>query len=211
MPHEKEAKFRVESFGPVRRALRRAGAVYVQTAVQTDCYFDTPDRRLLAADQGLRIRRVRLLRAARSGADARPLLTFKGPAGGSRRVKIRREIQTRVDDAEAVAAALAAAGLLPVLTVQKRRASWRLGGCLIELDELPVIGRFVEVEAPDEQHIERARRTLGLPGEPIADHYLSMLTRACPRAGRTCLAATFDRVTGCGGPQCPARRRARRR
>jgi len=197
MPHETEAKFPVESFEAVRRALRKAGAAYRFTVLQTDTYYDTPERSLLAADQGLRIRRLRYLRSARGHRDDRPELTFKGSGNGSRRAKVRHEIQTRIDDADALEAVLQAAGLVRMLTIRKRRASYHLAGCTIELDKLPMIGRFVEVEAPDEEHLDRVRRRLGLTGEPVTDHYVNLVTRKCSRLSRDCSEATAENCRRC--------------
>lgn len=192
MPHEIEAKFKVDNHRAVRRALRRAGAEYIATVIQTDRYFDTPRRKLLKRDCGLRIRSLRPLRRGARGLDTRPLLTVKGPPRPSGSAKIRREIQARLDDAPGLVEVLAAMGLAPCFTVQKRRASYRLAPCLIELDELPLIGCFVEIEAPCEKDIAEMCRRLGLDGPPITDHYVNLVTAACKRADRPCTGATFD-------------------
>ena len=178
MPQEIEVKFKVEDFGRVRRALRKAGAKYLGTVLQTDTYFDTPGRMLLRGDRGLRIRKVRCLRRGSGAIDTRPQLTYKGAAHTSRVAKIRREIQTHFDDEEALIRVFGACGLEATATVRKRRASYRLGRCLVELDERPGLGRYVEIEGPDEKRIHAAARKLALEGEPITDHYVNMLARA---------------------------------
>lgn len=172
---EIEAKFKVESFAGVRKALRQAGAGYLGTVRQTDTYFDTPDRRLLKDDTGVRIRRVRCLRSSGVKKDTRPQLTFKGPARRRSTAKIRREIQTRIDDAGALEKILRGIGLTATITIKKRRASYRLARCRVELDELPVIGRFVEIEAASEKQVLAAARRLGLSGRPIKDHYVNLV------------------------------------
>ena len=203
MSHEIEAKFNVPDFRAVRRRLRELGAVYLGTDLQTDSYYDTPDRRLLSEDKGLRIRRTRHLRGPSPvggktpNADTRALLTYKGPADGHKRAKIRREIQTRVDSHRALGDILTALGLAPTLTIQKKRASYRLGSCLVELDELPVIGRFVEIEAPTPKRIEALRVKLDIRSEPCTDHYITLLTVACSRVSEACLEVTFDNCTDC--------------
>jgi adenylate cyclase class 2 len=203
MSHEIEVKFRVEDFAAVRKALRARNARNVATVVQTDTYFDRPDGSLRAGDCGLRLRELRYLRSAATVADreTRPQLTFKGPAGEHERVKVRREIQTHVDDGGAMRQVLEGLGLSVSLSVQKKRSTWRLDGCTIELDELPLIGRYVEIEGRDDEHVHRAATHLGLDGEPITDHYLDLLTRACPRAGRTCHQIHLDRCPP-GGDAC---------
>lgn len=174
---EIEAKYRVQSFQPVRRRLREAGGEYLCTMRQVDTYYDTGGGMLLGRDCGLRIRTFRCLRRGAGAVDTRPLLTVKGPAGESKLAKIRREVQTRLDDCGAVEELIFAIGLEPTVTVVKRRASYRLGRCLVELDELPVIGRFVEIEAPLERNLRATAECLGLYGEAICDHYVNLLQR----------------------------------
>jgi adenylate cyclase class 2 len=189
MPEEKEAKFRVSNHLAVRRALRKAGAECLGTALQTDRYFDFPDAALRRSDRGLRIRTVRVLRSpkgklARPGKriDLRPLVTFKGPRRPGK-IKIRPEFQTTVDDAEALEEILRACGLSASLTIQKRRSSFRLDRCRVELDELPLLGCFVEVEGPSEGAIRGACRKLGLRGEPITDAYTKLVSEYCRAHG----------------------------
>ncbi|MDP6636899.1 MAG: class IV adenylate cyclase [Phycisphaerae bacterium] len=203
MPHEIEAKFKVSDFRAIRRRLVGLGAVYLGTDLQTDVYYDTPDRGLLGEDKGLRIRRTRRLRSPSAAdrdaihSDTRALLTYKGPSGANDRAKIRREIQTRVDSPQALDEILTALGLTPTLTIQKKRIGYRLGSCTVELDELPIIGRFVEIEAPTTQRIEAVGRELRIKAEPSTDHYITLLSRACGHVSDTCLEITFDNCTDC--------------
>jgi adenylate cyclase class 2 len=184
MAEEVEVKYRVADFGAVRKALRRQGGKYASTVEQEDAYFDTPEGLLRGRDCGLRIRRTHRLRAAAGErVDTRPLLTAKGPARASRRAKIRREVQTRLPDVEPVLEILRAVGLGETVTVRKKRTTYRLGECLVELDELPDAGRFVEVEAPDEPTLHAVCESLGLTGEPITDHYVNLVLAA--RGGST--------------------------
>ncbi len=179
MSHEIEAKFKVADFAAVRRALRAAGAKFAGAVEQTDDYYDTPDKSLLARDCGLRIRKMKIIRRGGSPIDTRPLLTYKGPNGNHKRMKIRREVQTHLDCPFAVAEVLEACGMQLTMRIQKRRSSYRLGRCLVELDELPVIGRFVEIEGPTEKLIDAAARKLRLETEPITTHYITLLSKAC--------------------------------
>jgi adenylate cyclase class 2 len=194
--YEIEVKFKVDDFAPVRRALRRAGAKYIATVIQTDSYYDTADRMLLGRDCGLRIRLFRPVRSAAGGIDTRPLLTAKGPRSG-RAAKFRREVQTRLEDPQAVVSILEAMGLKLTLSIQKRRATYTWNGCLVELDELPVIGKFIEVEAGSEKALDRICRRLGLQAERITEHYVNLLQAAggVPRPGRS-----FRLARGAGNP-----------
>ena len=192
MAHEIEAKFKVADHQAVRKALRRERAEYLATVVLTDCYYDTFARALLDRDCGLRIRHVRCLRRGARALDTRPLLTVKGPGRPSARAKIRHEVQARLDDAPGAVELLEAMDLMLTFTVQKRRASYRLAGCLIELDELPLIGCFVEIEAPREGDIAEMATRLGIEGPPITDHYVALMAAACKQAGLPVNGATFE-------------------
>jgi predicted adenylyl cyclase CyaB len=197
MPHETEMKFKVDRLSSVARRLAALGARRLYTVLQEDCYFDSPRRRLLRSGCGLRLRTQRLLRTGCGRLDVRPELTYKGPARRGCRAKLRPEYQTHIDDASAVATVLEACGLRPMLHLQKRRASYRLNRCTVELDELPVLGCFVEIEGPGEASIERACRALHLAGPPIRSHYVRLLQARCGRAGRQCREVTFRTCRHC--------------
>ena len=130
-------------------------------------------------------------------ASMHALLTYKGPRQKHGRAKIRREIQTRVEDGAALAAILTDLGLCRRFVLQKRRQSFRLGRCLVELDELPLLGLFVEIEGTSVAAIESVCRRLALEGEPVRDSYVQLTLKACPRAGRRCLEVTFRRCAAC--------------
>ena len=180
MAQEIELKVAVSSHSEVVDALRAAGGEAVGAFVQTDCFFDTADRSLFHSDRGLRLRRVEARADEDGGGQAGPgtVVTFKGPRRAKEGLKVRAEFETAVGDGEALRRIFEACGLTAMLTIQKRRSSWRLGGCTVELDELPAIGRFVEVEGPDERAIESVREALGLAGEPITESYVAMIDAA---------------------------------
>jgi adenylate cyclase class IV len=221
-------KFRVATLASARDAVLRAGGEFLHEALQTDCYFDTPDAKLMAGDRGLRLREtgdcpatkgtvpflpkkgtVPFVAAATQGkgysprqtaagtVPFSPLLTYKGPRLARGRAKSRVEIQTTVEDPKAIEDILRALGLVRRLVIQKRRASYRLGRCLVELDELPILGCFVEIEGASARAIDAAARHIGLTGEPLKAGYIHLAEEACPRAGRQCLEITFARCRGC--------------
>jgi predicted adenylyl cyclase CyaB len=91
----------------------------------------------------------------------RYFLTYKGAKEKSS-FKKRQEIEIEITDGDAVLDLFSALGYEKVLTIEKQRLTWRLGGCVIALDKLPLIGSFVEIEGPDEQKIAGVQNTLGL-------------------------------------------------
>lgn len=181
MPVELEAKVAVADFAPITERLRALGARDEGEVLETNTYFDTPDRALLAADSGLRVRSVR-----RPGSQPdRHVITFKGPRQPGA-VKAREEIEFAVGDAELAGRLLSALGYRPDFSFEKRRRTWSLGDCEVVLDELPLLGRFVEVEGPGEHAIRRVLADIGLDGRPlVGDSYIAMLVDACARQGIT--------------------------
>jgi len=175
MPQELEAKWKVVDFGPVRRALAAAGAEFRGAVRQSDVFFDRADGSLRAADRALRLRRLDVIDAPAGGQSDGWLLTAKGPRGHCDRAKVRQEIQTAVADGEAVRAILSGLGLSEQARLEKRRASYALDECLVELDEVPPLGCFVEIEAPDEARLEAMRSRLGLDGPAIVESYLKLM------------------------------------
>jgi adenylate cyclase class 2 len=198
MAQEVEAKIPVDSFAPVREALRASDAVFLGKVLQSDTYFDTPDGALQHSDRGMRIRRVELLEPGAAQWDTRPELTYKGPRQGEAMYKTRREIQTHVDAAEAMMEVLAACGMVRSMEIQKRRASYRLDPCLVELDELPFIGRFVEIEGPDQERICACAAALGLDAGTIQDSYLHLAVEALALRGLDTTRVTFEAESSVG-------------
>ena len=132
-----------------------------------------------ANHDGVLERAKRLIRLAGEAGeiDTRPEVTFKGPRRTDARAKVRPEYQTHLDDHEALEKIFDACGLAPTAVVRKKRTSYRLDDCQVELDELPDIGCFVEVEGPDEEAIFALCERLGLTGEPVSESYLAMALR----------------------------------
>ena len=78
MPVEIEAKMKVPDLGQVRAKLEQCDAVLQSKVLETNTFFDTEDRSLLAKDQGLRMRSARNLQTHADSAT----ITFKGPRRG---------------------------------------------------------------------------------------------------------------------------------
>jgi len=175
--HEIEVKLAVADHDAIRAAVERLGGRHVGTFEQTDQFYDSPEGRLRERGCGLRIRRIRHRSGPGGEIDPRPEVTFKGPRRRDVRAKIRPEYQTHLDDAEALAKVFEACGLEPFAVVRKVRASYRLGECMVELDELEGIGKFVEIEGPSEAAVFELGEKLGLTGEPIQQSYLAMVIR----------------------------------
>ncbi len=195
MGHEIELKFAIIDVAALRGRLAGIGAACAGRVLEANTIVDTPDHQLLAADCGLRLREIRPMPAKHGTgapiADNLPpevrcnaALTYKGPrfqppAESATAFKSREELETPVGDATVMLELLARLGYHPVITYEKRRETWRHGACTVELDELPRLGWWVEIEGPDEAAVTATREALELAATaPASDTYVAMAARA---------------------------------
>ncbi len=180
MATEIEAKLPVESHQPVRQALAAAGATPIAQVIETNHILDAADGSLRSAGSALRVRSNQPIDDGPQTAT----VTFKGPVQpGS--VKRRQEIEVSVDDPAAMLQLCKALGFVEVMVFRKRRASYQLDDCRIELDELPLLGCYVEIEGPDERAIHLVQKRIGLGDvSHIPQGYASLLRTHCRQTGQ---------------------------
>jgi len=167
---EIEAKMRLTDRAAMERRLAEVGATPIARLIETNTFFDTPEGRLKSSDQGLRIR----VETDEQGG-RRVIMTHKGPRAHGQ-LKSRTETEVQVDDARHAAAMLDALGFRRGLSFEKRRSRWRLDACNVELDTLPYLGQFIEIEGPSDHAILAVRQTLGLAEAAlIRTSYIAML------------------------------------
>jgi adenylate cyclase class 2 len=189
MAIEIEAKLSVPDLDPVRARLREVGAEHAGSAVETNTFFDTDDRSLLAADKGLRLRK----KVDAGSGDVKYIITYKGPRRHGQ-LKSRDEVELGVEGERETIQLLSCLGYARVLSFEKRRESWKLGGCNVELDELPHLGTYVEIEGPDEPSIIKVRDQLHLTDRPLVKaSYVALLMTHLQERGDTTRAVVFDR------------------
>jgi adenylate cyclase class 2 len=170
---EIEAKVAVDDLRTVEEQLILIGGVRKGEFNETDTFFDFEDQRLKKADSALRLRD----RRDRLSGQSSYRLTFKGPRQPGP-FKHRREIEFSLDRAENAKDLLEALGLKIFARYTKRRNSWSVENCSIEVDFLEGIGQFVEVEGPEEQSIRNVLERLNLAEKPvIQESYLAMVIR----------------------------------
>jgi adenylate cyclase class 2 len=178
MHEEIEAKLKVDSLEAVERRLAACGATFLGEIVQTDAYFDTVARDLTRGDKCLRLRREK------TGQRERLILAYKGPKQPDD-YKKRVEVEVEVSDGEAAEVLLVALGYDKALAFNKRRRLWRLRDCEVALDELPLLGTFVEIEGLDSRTISQVQEMLGLSHVPhTMKSYASQIDRELTRLGR---------------------------
>ena len=152
---EIEAKLKVDSLDEIADRLKQLGAEFAGEQFHTDCYFDNTDESLLKSDTGLRLRRQL------TGDDEKIILTYKGAKQKSD-LKKRQEIEIELGDGDSIQKILSALGYNAILEFEKRRLVWRFGDCIVALDELALLGSFVEIEGPDDKTIIDVQEKLGL-------------------------------------------------
>jgi len=188
MPQEIEIKQRLDDPDALHRRLHDGQARRDARIFEVNRILDTPDRRLLAADCGLRLR---LGRPLDGPGPATATLTFKGPRRPGT-PKMREELETPVADDALMTEILRRLGFAPVILYEKRRETWLFAGCRICLDELPRIGWFVEIEGPDAAAIDAVRRRLGLAENPLlAETYVELAAEHGVAGGGDCIRLAF--------------------
>ncbi len=159
MVTEIEAKLKVDSLEPIAEKLNALGAQFIAVQFHKDTFFDRTDRELIAGGRGLRLRKCR------TDQQKTYFLTYKGPKQKST-FKKRREIEIQILDPQTTENLLFAIGYEKILTVEKKRQVYRLGDCEIALDEVELLGSFIEIEGPDEEKITEIQKKLNLDGIP---------------------------------------------
>jgi len=192
MAIELEAKMAVADHLAVAVLLRQFAARKLGDHFEVNAFFDTEDRSLLAAGEGLRLRHELDFGTTRE----RHVITYKGPRQAGP-LKSREEIEFEVSDAAAATILLERLGYVRTLSFEKRRQSWELDGCTVELDEVPYLGKFVEIEGPDEPTVMRVRERLQLSDRPlIKSSYISLLMTHLKERGEARQDVRFKDVTG---------------
>ncbi len=167
---EIELKMRLVDRPALEQRLGQLGASRRSSVLETNTYFDTPDLQLKTGDRGLRLRRTRC-----DDGSNRSWLTYKGPRAHGP-FKSRQEEELHIDDADAAERMLLGLGYVAALTFEKKRDTWLLDDCLVELDVLPLLGQFVEIEGPDEKAVAAVRSKLKLDDEPTeTESYIGLL------------------------------------
>lgn len=139
-----------------------AGARRGPVIEQFNRFFDTPQQAIQRADQGLRVR----VETRSDRPEPLTTITHKGPRAPGE-LKTRRETELCVGNLDRATNLLIALGFVAILSFEKRRARWLYEDCRVEIDELPHLGYFVEIEGPAEQCVLELRHTLNLHIEPL--------------------------------------------
>jgi adenylate cyclase class 2 len=154
MAIETEIKFRVANVGELAQTLRYAGfREQTPRAFESNVLYDTPDRRMRARTEILRIRNY-----AGKWTVTHKRLPDAGP--GEDAHKHRVETETEVGDGGVLAQIFQSMGLTAAFRYEKWRSEWSDGEGHCVIDETP-IGDFAELEGSPEW-IDRTAARLGV-------------------------------------------------
>ena len=189
MPVDFEVKVKIDEPEVVVAALHQRGATLLGNYRETNTFFDTDDRELLASDEGLRLRVQEDLNRGKIEC----ALTHKGPSR-SGHLRSREETKLIVDSPSEATMLLERLGFARCLSFEKRRQSWLLDGCSIQIEQLPHLGHFVEIRGAAETMVTKVREALGLADRPlIKSSYVAMLTSYVQERGYVINDITFPR------------------
>ena len=155
---ETEIKLRITDVPAMRKQLRTFGFVPIhRRTLEDNVLYDTPDRKLRQVRSLIRLRHY----------GARWVLTYKDTPDPDQHYKSRAELETEIQEPQAIRSILEVLGLQPVFRYQKYRAHYRerdparpdRPGGEVALDETPV-GNFLELEG-SRAWIDRVARQLG--------------------------------------------------
>jgi len=136
---EVEIKFKIDDIDALTASLQASGFRLITPRThEMNTLYDQPGDKLR--------RRGALLRLREYGP--RWTLTYKDRSGRqSGRHKSRREIETMVENGEAMARIIEAVGFSPSFRYEKFRSEWADSNGHVVIDETP-IGNFGEIEGP---------------------------------------------------------------
>ena len=153
---EIEAKILEVDGAALRKKLGQIGAKKVFSGKLSSIYFDFPDNGLWKGRKILRLRKE----------GKRAVLCIKVKTAKSR-MKERDEFEIEVSDFSRAERMLKLLGLAEKRRIEKHRTSFRLGNAEIELDKMPGIPLFMEIEAGSAKKVAAIAKRLGFSGKQL--------------------------------------------
>lgn len=146
---EIEVKFRVGNTKPYGEKLQKLGAKLVESGLEKNIKY-----------KGNGLEKTKDLLRLRSYY-GKSIITYKSkPKNAPKGFKAREEIEVQVSNFENAKKILERLGYEKFWIYEKNRQVWVLDGVEVLIDELPLIGNFVEIEGSEEE-IESTARKLG--------------------------------------------------
>jgi adenylate cyclase class 2 len=169
-PLEVEVKLAIQDVQQIRRRILSMGfRQETPRGLEQNCILDFDDQTLRKKGQLLRLRKYQ----------NKSTVTFKGPALKSKRYKVRLELETEVENGEALYSILEELGLASRFRYEKYRTTFRPKkreagrSVMLTIDETPV-GNYLEIEGKPEM-IHRVASQLGFsPTQYITKSYTEL-------------------------------------
>ena len=171
---EKEVKIRLPDPRVVHKLtyyMKTLGAKQIGVICECNHILDLDGRPLKKNGCMLRVRE-------NLNCSAPSVITFKGPAEEPivKGVKIREEIEAPLQSPQAVIRLLSSLGFGVVCTYAKERAVHELFGVMVQIDKIPELGCFVEIECSEEKKIKNIIKICRLERfERIKESYADMM------------------------------------
>lgn len=165
MAIEKELKFKVEDFSAVKKGLLKLGSQFLGIENEKNILFDTKDGYYRKNDKLVRLRVLTFDDLNNPGKVPveKAVITFKGPQDkGNSQFKSRKEDEFETLGVTEAEEFLKDLGLEPNWIYEKKRLEYLVGKTKVDLDELPLLGKFVEIEGTDEKQMLTVAKSLGL-------------------------------------------------
>ena len=162
MPRETEAKILEVAVCELTGKLEELGAEKLFDGKVETVFFDFPDHRLTRTGRLLRLRTL----------EDKLLLTFKGAIEQEGKAKVREELELELKDQDTMRSILLELGLEELGHSGKHRISYLLrrpgdDSVRLEIDTLPGIPSFLEIEADSYGVIEEMALELGFSKSEI--------------------------------------------
>ncbi len=164
---EKEIKLKIDSPAKVLKKITGSGfRLFKRKHFEDNFLFDFDNKRLLSSGCILRLRILK----------GKCVLTYKEPSSILSITKVRKEIETDVEDPSAIFLILEKLGLKVVFRYQKYRRIYKKGRLTLSVDETPV-GNFIELEGSEEEIIAEAENLGYSLSDFIKDSYMEIFLR----------------------------------
>lgn len=148
----KEIEVKILDINPrkIRRKLQGLGAVKVFQGNIESLILDFNDQRISSRGECLRLRKV--------GTEVE--LCYKGKKGTGH-YKIREETEVTASDYNTTLQILRSIGLTVIETSSKKRESYQLKNVTFDIDFIPSIPPYLEIEAPTKKLVQAYVQKLG--------------------------------------------------
>lgn len=161
---EKEIKLKIDSTKKLIKKINGSGFQLIRARFFEDNFlFDFENKRLLLKGCILRLRFMK----------GKGILTYKEPYSIPSLAKVRKEIETVVDDPSALFNILKNLGLKVIFRYQKYRRIYKKGDLLLSIDETP-IGNFIELEGPEQDIVTEAENLGFSSSDFIKESYMEI-------------------------------------